>query len=396
MTHGLFSICLKSLVFPQVGDKTRSGLVTLFFLLITINAGCSKQDNEATAIPRPVTVFRVGEQIVDASRRFAGEVLPRYQTTLAFRVAGKVLVRQVDIGERVRKGQLLAKLDATDYQLNCQALKAQIASAHAEVDFSKDERQRHRELFGQQLISLAELDRHQTAYITVRERLKTLEAQLGQASNQLAYTELHADRDGVVTGLQVESGQVVAAGQPLVKLAQLKEKEVLIQIPEHHIDEVHIGQHVDILLWADANRRYKGRIREISEAVDAASRSYDLKVAFMDAPNSAHLGMTATVELQLNPKNQIVIPFSAVFASGNEPKLTKVWQVDENRQTVNSLAVQLGEPALNETIVVSGLTQGQLIVSAGAHRLQEGQSITILKKDQPDVQTTAASRLAQP
>lgn len=194
-------------------------------------------------------------------------------------------------------------------------------------------------------------------------------------------------RDGVITWLQVESGQVVAAGQPLVKLARIDEKEVLINIPEHRINKVRIGQDVVVVLWAEAERRYKGRIREIAEAADPASRTYDVKVTLLEGLKDTHLGMTATVELPLSTNRQISIPLSAVFVPLNEPGPARVWQVNETNNTVASVPVNLGEPIANECIVVSGLAEGQLIVSAGVHRLKEGQAVRIMEQDPPNAKS---------
>lgn len=396
MTHSDYPTPRISLS-PQAGNKTRAGFMIFLLLLLTIITACTNPDSKSRPLPRPVKVFRVGERTVDTPISFAGEVRARYETTLAFRVAGKVLVRQVEVGERVRKGQLLARLDPADYRLATQALKAQLAAARAELVFTKADLSRYRELFNQRLISPPELDRHETAVIAARERLAALETQLSQAANQLAYTELHADRDGVVTWLQVESGQVVSAGQPLVKLARIDEKEVLIQIPEHRLDEVHVGQDVVVLLWAKGERRYQGRIREIAEAADPSSRTYDVKVTLLEGLNGAHLGMTATVELPLKTDRQITIPLSAVFAPLNEPSLARVWQVNETNNTVASVPVHLGESVSNERIIVSGLTEGQLIVRAGVHRLKEGQTVRILDQDQANAKSAGAEIIeAQP
>jgi multidrug efflux system membrane fusion protein len=163
---------------------------------------------------------------------FAGEVRARYETTLAFRVPGKMIDRPVEVGDRVHKGQRVARLDSTDYQLGTDALNAQLTSAQAERDFARDDLTRYRELLNLRVISPAEFDRHDTAYTTARERVVALEAQLSQATNQLQYTDLLADRDGVVTALDVQTGQVVAAGQPVLKLARLEEKEIHIDVPE--------------------------------------------------------------------------------------------------------------------------------------------------------------------
>jgi multidrug efflux system membrane fusion protein len=288
--------------------------------------------------------------------------------------------RPVEVGDRVRKGQRVARLDSTDYRLGTEALTAQLNSAQAERDFARDDLTRYRELLNQRVISPAEFDRHDTAYTTARERVVTLEAQLSQATNQLQYTDLLADRDGVVTGLEVETGQVVTAGQPVIKLARLDEKEIHIDIPEQRVAGIDLHQKVIVTLWADGNRRITARIREIAAAADPASRTYRVKATLLEGQDEARLGKTATVWIPVTPSPRIAVPLSAVFTPQNEPGRPRVWLVDEQAGTVRSVPVQLGEALDGERIVVAGIVSGQLIVSAGVQRLAEGQAVRVPEK----------------
>jgi multidrug efflux system membrane fusion protein len=308
---------------------------------------------------------------------FAGEVRARYETTLAFRVSGKMIHRLVDVGDLVHKGQRLARLDSNDYQLGTDALHAQLKSARAEQDFSRDDLTRYRELLDLRVISPAEFDRHETAYITARERVAALKAQLSQAANQLQYTDLLADRDGVVTALEAEIGQVVAAGQPIVKLARLDEKEIRIDIPEQRVAGIELHQKVRVTLWAGDDRQITARIREIAAAADPASRTYRVKATVLEGQDEARLGKTATVWIPLTTPSRIAVPLSAVFTPQNEPERPRVWVVDEQAGTVRSVPVQLGESLDGERIVVEGVVPGQLVVSAGVQRLAEGQAVRV-------------------
>jgi multidrug efflux system membrane fusion protein len=348
--------------------------VGVFLLALTTTLGCSHQDEQPRQIVRPVKVARIVDH-GDSVMSFAGEVRARYETILSFRVAGKVSARQVDVGDRVRKGQELARLDQNDYRLAVQDLQAQLASAVANRDFLRDDVTRYRELLAQNVTSPPEFDRHQTAYTTARERAVALEAQLGHAINQLAYTELSADRDGVVTALEVEKGQVVSAGQAVLKLAQLDEKEIHFDVPEHRLPELTRLQVVNITLWADHERRLKGHIREIASAADSATRTYRVKAALLEHQDAAQLGMTATVWISSNMPARITVPLSAVFTPQNKPGQPHVWLVDEASSTVRSVPVQVGDPIDEEHIAVTGLASGQLLVSAGVQRLAEGQAV---------------------
>lgn len=358
----------------------RGKFLACLLLPLTMFLGCTPQDKPSQQVSRPVKVVRIGDEAAAGVMSFAGEVRARYETILAFRVSGKMIDRHVEVGDRVRKGQRVARLDSTDYRLGTEALKAQLNSAQAERDFARDDLMRYRELLNQRVISPAEFDRHDTAYTTARERVVTLEAQLSQATNQLQYTDLLADRDGVVTGLEVETGQVVTAGQPVIKLARLDEKEIHIDVPEQRVAGIDLHQKVSVTLWADGDRRYTARIREIAAAADPTSRTYRVKATLLDRQDEARLGKTATVWIPVTTSPRITVPFSAVFTPQNEPGRPRVWLVEEGGRTVKSVPVQLGEAVDGERIVVAGVVSGQLVVSAGVQRLAEGQAVRLPEK----------------
>ncbi|TKB69664.1 MAG: efflux RND transporter periplasmic adaptor subunit [Nitrospira sp.] len=339
--------------------------------------GCTPQDKQPHQIVRPVKVVRIGDEAAAGVMSFAGEVRARYETTLAFRVSGKMIDRLVEVGDRVHKGQRLARLDSNDYQLGRDALNAQLKSARAEQDFARDDLTRYRELLNERVISPAEFDRHDTAYITARERVAVLHAQLNQATNQLQYTDLLADRDGVVTALEAEIGEVVTAGQPIVKLARLDEKEIHIDIPEQRVAEIELHQKVRVTLWASGDKQIQARIREIAAAADPASRTYRVKATVLEGQDEVRLGKTATVWIPVTTSPRLAVPLSAVFTPQNEPERPRVWLVNEEASTVRSVPVQLGESLDGEHIVVAGVRSGQLVVSAGVQRLAEGQAVRL-------------------
>jgi len=366
-----------------IGDRPLASLVEVggaflacLLLALTVFPGCTSSDRPPEQVVRPVKVVRIVDQ-AGSLMSFAGEVRPRYETLLSFRVAGKLLTREIDVGDRVRKGQVLVRLDPTDYDLVVRDLKAQLRSAIVDRDFLRDDLRRYRELLDQHLISPPEFDRHQTAYTKARERATALGAQLSQAVNQLAYTELLADRDGVVTALEVEAGQVVSVGQPVVKLAQLDQKDIHFDVPEHRLQDLVLRQEVSITLWAHHERSLKAQIREIASAADPASRTYRVKAALLEGQDAAHLGMTATVEIHSSTASGMIVPLSAVFTPQSKPGQPHVWLIDERANTVRSVPVQVGEPLDGERIALTGLASGQLLVSAGVQRLAEGQTVRL-------------------
>lgn len=348
-------------------------LITVLFLTLV---GCTHRNQEQPS-NRPVNIVRITSQETLNDRPFSGEVRARFETTLSFRVAGKLTSRLVDMGEQVHKGQLLARLDPGDFKLAEQNIKAQLISAKADSEYTKDDLSRYRELFDQNIISKPELDRRQTLYIAAQQKVAALEAQLGQADNQLTYTDLLADRNGVVTALEIETGQVVAPGQPVIKLAQLDGKEIHIDIPEHRIAELKQRQDVMVTLWADNDKQIKARIREIAAAADPVSRTYRVKATILEGRDDARLGMTATVWIPSITPSSLAVPLSAIFTPQNKPEQPRVWLVDELTSTVKAAPIQIGAALPGERVAVTGLSSGQLIVSAGVNRLREAQAVRL-------------------
>jgi membrane fusion protein, multidrug efflux system len=358
----------------------KTGSYLLPAIALILSHGCAQQDAAQTP-PRPVLAVKVGEEVAARETAFAGEVRARYETKLSFRVPGKVIARRVEVGDRVRKGQLLAQLDPVDYQLASKALASQLSAARTERDFAKDDLARYKELLDQKFISSTDYDRADTRYQTARDRVEALEAQLTQANNQTRYAELHADRDGVITALPVESGQVVTAGQPIATLAQLDEKEVVLSVPEHRIADVRKAEETSVALWVDQSQRLKARVREIAPSADPASRTYSVKLSLLEGKDLAGLGMTATGYFPAIAADQITVPLSALFQPQTGPGQARVWVVDEKTQSVRSVPVKAGATVRDQRVVVSGLTDGQLVVSAGVNRLAEGQKVRLLGDD---------------
>lgn len=355
----------------------KNTLIThLIIVLLLTLVGCTHRNQDQASL-RPVNIVRITSQQTLNNRLFSGEVRARFETTLSFRVAGKLTSRAVDMGDRVHKGQLLARLDPGDFRLAVQNIKAQLISAKADRDYSKEDLSRYRDMFDQNIISQPELDRRQTVYISAQQKVAALEAQLGQADNQLAYTNLLADRDGAVTALEIETGQVVTPGQPIIRIAQLDEREIHIDIPEHRVAELKLHQEVTVTLWADGDKQHKARIREIAAAANPVSRTYRVKVTIMEGRDDARLGMTATVWIPSITPAVLAVPLSAIFTPQSQPEQPSVWLVDEATATVTAAAIQIGTTLPGDRVAVTGLSSGQLVVSSGVNRLREGQTVRL-------------------
>jgi multidrug efflux system membrane fusion protein len=336
---------------------------------------CAEQEAPPPA-PRLVNSVRVVVGAHTDEAAYSGDVRARYESALGFRVPGKIVSRAVDVGDRVEKGALLARLDPEDLRLNTEAARSQLAAAQADHDQAKADLARYGELLEKKFISEAEFERRQTAYDVAKARLEQAQAQLDVTRNQTAYTELRADHAGVITSVQAEVGQVVAAGQVVARLARTAEKEIEIAIPENRLAELNVARQIVITLWAAPDRSYRGRVREVSPAADSVTRTYAARISVLDADAEMKLGMTANVFLRGGAKTAVVeLPASAVFKQGDK---VAVWVVDPASQQVKAVPVEIGRYYEDKVSIVSGLKDGDRVVRAGVHKLFEGEKVRLL------------------
>jgi len=337
--------------------------------------GCSKPP-EAVDQPRPVNVVTVTPDLGDAQVSYTGDVRARYETPLGFRVAGKLVARNVEVGSKVSKGEILARLDPSDFRLNIEAARSQLAAARSDLAQSQDDLERYRELYAKKFISAAEFDRRQTAYRIAKARFEQATAELGVARNQSAYTELRADQSGVITAINVEVGQVVSSGQPVMRLARPEQKEVVVSIPESRLDELRTASDVAITLWAEPGARFTGRIREVSPTADPVTRTYTVKVTVIDPTPKMQLGMTANVILGPRDAQPVIrLPLAALYQKGDAPA---VWVVDPRTSQVALRPVEVARYTQDAVEIASGLQPGDVVVRAGVHKLHDGQKVRVL------------------
>ena len=244
-------------------------------------AGCSRPEPPPEPV-RAVKLLTVGSAPLRAQLEYAGEVRARTESRLGFRVAGKILQRQAELGQRVRAGQLLAQLDPQDYRLAAQAAQAQVAAAQTQRDLAAADFKRYAALTAQNFISGAELERREASVKSAQAQLDQARAQAASQGNQAGYTDLLAPAAGVVTGVEAEPGQVVAAGTPVVRMAQDGPRDVVFAVPEDKVAQIKPGQRVSVRAWS-GGAPLAGRVREVAASADAATRTYQVKVA-LDAP----------------------------------------------------------------------------------------------------------------
>jgi len=275
-------------------SRWRSPLFMLIAALVL--AGCQAETAPLAKIERPVQVQRVAFENGAAAREFVGVVRARYETDLGFRVSGKIVERVVNVGDRVRVGDVIARLDPQDLRLQVESAEAELTAATSSLAQTASDLERYTVLKTKGYAAVADFERKKAANDEAEGRVLRARRALDIARNQLTYADLKADADGVITATRAEPGQVVAVGQAVAQLAHRGEKEAVVALPETWLGEVRQAK-VKVRLWSDGDRVYEARLRELSPQADAATRTYAARFAILDADEAVAYGMTAMVTL---------------------------------------------------------------------------------------------------
>jgi RND family efflux transporter MFP subunit len=335
----------------------------------------------------------IGMDAQHSSAEYSGEVRARVESRLGFRVAGKIIRRPVELGQRVRVGEVLAQLDPQDYKLSADAARAQLAAAATNRDLAAADFRRYKDLREQNFISSAELERRETTLKAAQAQFDQAQAQLTGQGNQVAYTALVADVSGVVTAVDAEVGQVVAAGTPVVRIAQDGPRDVVFAVPEDKVQAVRVGTSARVLLWA-SQQTLPGTVREVAASADPVTRTYTVKLT-LEGKDVLPLGSTVTVAAAAfahGDKPVLKIPTSALLRDGNT---SAVWLLDKASMTVQLKPVEIGTADGNDVIISGGLTPGMQVVVAGVHVLQPGQKVTLFQVARAEGAVAPASAAAK-
>lgn len=349
----------------------RTVAVVLIPLLLAV--GCAREEPPADVV-RPVQLVRASTATAASMAVFAGEVKPRHEADLAFRIGGKIVERKVDVGAAVRRGQLLARLDPSDVALQAQGAEAAAAAARTEATFARAEYERFESLNRQKFVSASALDQKRNAMNAADARLEQAQAALAVSRNQAGYAALVAPEDGVITAVTAEAGQVVASGQAVMRLARTGEREIAIAVPEHRVGEIRAARELGVVLWADPKKLYGARVREISPSVDPVTRTFAVRVAVPEADATLGLGMTANVVVGgAGTAGATLLPLSSIYHTPDGKPA--VWIYDPREQKVDLRAVTLGAYREDGVLVASGVRDGEWVVAAGANKLKPGQRV---------------------
>ena len=344
-------------------------------LLCLVLASCSRPVEKVEEI-RPVRAMVVAAGTGKTIIELAGEIQPRYESQLGFRVGGKLIARKVEVGTLVKRGQVLMQLDPLDLQLAQSQAKAAVSATESTLALAKADLDRYRELRQKNFVSQALLDTKEAAYKSAIASHEQANAGLKVQANQSSYSTLYADADGVITAVQAEVGQVVAAGTPVVKLARTAEKEVRVSIPEDQIEVLRQVTDLAVKTWANSKVAISGRLRELSPIADPATRTYTAKISLPRAGPEIRLGMTATVQFAVPALPGIHLPMTALV---NSKEGTAVWVVESG--VVKLVPVQVASATGTDVLIAQGLSAGQSVVTAGVNQLRPGQKVSLLGQE---------------
>jgi membrane fusion protein, multidrug efflux system len=349
------------------------GAAGILILLSSLTA-CHKEEKAASQAIRPVRTVTVELQEGGEKVSLTGEIQPRYQADLGFRVNGKILERPVDVGTEVKKDQLLARLDPQQYRQEFEVAKAEVAKADAEVTRSQAQEYRQSELLKNGHTTQVAYDQALKTFKTAQAEADATRARQVQASENLGYTDLRADNDGVISAIGADPGQVVSAGQMVVRLAQPGEREAVFNIAEGAFKKRPTDPTVTVHLVSNPEVETAGKVRYVSPQADPATRTYTVRVSLPDAPAQMRLGANVVGTVTLDQGQTVSIPGSALFQKDGKPA---VWLVEKD-STVQLKPITVQRYQGDSVVVGDGLAQEDVVVTAGVQKLLPGQKVALM------------------
>lgn len=342
-------------------------------LLLGALSACSKEEPAPEPV-RPVLWVQANAISEESLGRFAGNIEARFESTLGFRVGGRIAQRHVDVGSEVQKGQLLATLDPTDQQNNVRAAQGDLARIEAQWINAQANARRQQELFDRGVGAQAQLDIAQTDLKTTNASREQARSALSQAQDQLGYSELRTDHAAVVTRWQAEAGQVVTAGQEVVTLARPDVKEAVIDLPGSLADQLPVGVEFKVASQLDPQISTTATLREIEPQAERTTRTRRARLTLTDTPDSFRLGTSVSVTLSSAIAARTELPINALQEVDGK---TQIWVIDLQNQTVNPRQVQVVSRSGDTFVLSNGVKPGERVVSAGVNSLKPGQKVKV-------------------
>ena len=329
---------------------------------------------------RPVRTLVVDPRPIDDDRRAVGEVRPRYESDLGFRVSGKVVSRAVDVGAAVKAGDILASIDDQDYRNKLISAEADVVAAEAALVESKGAEGRLRRLLDSGVTTRANYDVALKNLRSAEAKVDSAKASLNLARDQVAYSRLSADFDGIVTAVGAEAGQVINVGQMIVRLARPDDKDAVFSIAEQAFSSRRGDDErpeIVAVLLSNPNVSAEGVVREISPVADPATRTFQVKVTLRHPPEQMRFGGSIVGRVKASTVPVVVLPGSALFDKAGRPA---VWVVDPASNSLLLKTVTVARYETDRVVVSEGLARGDVVVTAGVNRLRENQKVKVAQE----------------
>ncbi|MCP5362732.1 MAG: efflux RND transporter periplasmic adaptor subunit [Rickettsiaceae bacterium] len=361
-------------------NKYTLSIVLIFVIAIIIiksTGDTSKKEDEK--LIRPVRVVKVAHKIAGQSLSLTGEILAKNEIDLSFRIDGKLIERLVSIGEGVTPGQIVARLDPQDVKDNLTAAKSNLNAAQAALDQATSNEARQKILLSKGVVTNAKYEDALSQLQSAQAKVEGAEANLNQAQNRVEYTNLKVDTAGIVTAVKAEAGEIVRAGQAVMRIATNEGRDAVFNVPEQLFQNKPSTDQfsVEVSLSHDPNIKTTGIVREVSPQADPVSRTFTVKVGLKNPPEALKLGSTVTGSVTLNKGSAIELPVMSLNKSNSSPA---VWVVNPENNTVSLRDVKIIGYNQDSVIISDGLESGELVVTAGVHSLYPGQQVKILEK----------------
>lgn len=362
----------------DLGRLPRTTTLLALAALVLLSA-CKRGEEAPVAEIRPVRVIKIETRVAGDTVSLTGNVQAQTEINQSFRIDGRLIERNVEVGDTVKPGQLLARLDPLNEETALQSARAQLAAAQAQNVEARTNQGRLRDLLKENAVSRASFDQADALFKVTQSQVETAQSQVTLAQNRVNYTRLNASVSGVVTARGPEPGEVVQAGRMIVQVAREGARDAVFDVPAAVKNSAPSNPSITVSLTSDPSITAAGQVREVSPRADPVTGTFSVRVRLVNPPAAMRLGSTVTGRMKLETAPAIDIPASALNRSG---KAASVWVVDPKTGIVSARPIEVRAFDAARVQVTSGLSPGDIVVTAGVQALRPGQQVRMLEAAQ--------------